>query len=106
MKFYGVVDEVRRKLEGIQFEGDTVLVAEGLLPANISYAAHVLVSRVEPEEFLPPGPGDTVLAATGEALEKVLYLDTMEAPYPAGVLRSGDPGYINFDFIRKFDWIS
>ena len=99
VKFYGVVDEVRRKLEGIQFEGDTVLVAEGLLPANISYAAHVLVSRVEPEEFLPPGPGDTVLAATGEALEKVLYLDTMEAPFPAGVLRSGDPGYINFDFI-------
>ncbi len=24
VKFYGVVDEVRRKLEGIQFEGDTI----------------------------------------------------------------------------------
>ena len=99
VKFYGVVDEVRRKLEGIQFEGDTLLVTEGLLPANVSYAAHVLISRVEPEEFLPPGPGDIVLAATGVALEKALYLDTMEAPFPAGVLRSGDPGYINFDFI-------
>jgi DNA helicase HerA-like ATPase len=99
VQFYGVVDEVRRKLEGIQFEGDTALVTEGLLPANISYAAHVLVTRVEPEEFLPPGPGDTVFAASGEALEKALYLDAMEAPLPAGVLRSGDPAYVNFDFI-------
>ena len=99
VRFFGVVDEVRRRLEGVQFDGDTELVAEGLLPASVAYAAHVLVTRVEPEEFLPPGPGDAVFAASGEALEKALYLDTMEAPLPAGVLRSGDPGYLNFDFI-------
>jgi DNA helicase HerA-like ATPase len=97
--FYGVVDEVRRRLEGVQFDGDTELVAQGLLPANVAYAAHVLVTRVEPEEFIPPGPGDAVLKATGEALERALYLDNMEAPLPAGVLRGGEPGYLNFDFI-------
>jgi len=97
--FYGVVDEVRRRLEGVQFDGDTELVAQGLLPAGISYAAHVLVTRVEPEEFIPPGPGDAVYLASGEALAKALYLDNMEAPLPAGVLRNGEPGYLNFDFI-------
>ncbi len=97
--FYGVVDEVRRRYEGVQFDGDTELVSSGLMPANIAYAAHVLVTRVEPEDYIPPGPGDDVRLATGEALERALYLDSMEAPLPAGVLRNGEPGYINFDFI-------
>jgi DNA helicase HerA-like ATPase len=97
--FYGVVDRVRRRLEGVHFEGDTALVVDGLLPAEVSYAAHVLVTRVDPEEFIPPGPGDTVFAAQGEALDKALYLDSMDTPLPAGVLRNGEPAYLNFDFI-------
>ena len=98
--FYGVIDEVRRRFEGIQFDGDTELVVSGLMPANVSYAAHVLVTRVEPEEFIPPGPGDAVFLAVGERLEKALYLDNMEAPLPAGVLRNGEVGYFNFDIIN------
>ena len=100
VRFYGVVDEVRRRFEGVQFDGDTALVAEGLLPAAVSYCAHVLVTRVEPEDFIPPGPGDAVHRASGEALHKALYLDNMDAPLPAGVLRNGEPGYLNFDFIN------
>lgn len=100
IRFYGVVDEVRRRFEGIQFDGDTELVVGGLMPANVSYAAQVLVTRVEPEEFIPPAPGDVVFLATGEKLEKALYLDNMEAPLPAGVLRNGEVGYFNFDFIN------
>jgi len=99
VRFYGVVDEVRRRFEGVQFDGDTELVAEGLMPANVAYAAHVLVTRVEPEDFIPPGPGDAVRMATGGALQKALYLDNMDAPLPAGVLRNGEPGFLNFDFI-------
>ncbi len=97
--FYGVVDEVRRRFEGVQFDGDTALVTQGLMPANIAYAAHILVTRVEPEDFIPPGPGDLVYMATDTALEKALYLDNMDAPLPAGVLRNGEPGYLNYDFI-------
>ncbi len=100
VRFYGLVDEVRRRFEGIQFEGDTELVVQGLMPASVTYAAHVLVTRVEPEEFIPPGPGDAVFLAQGEALGKALYLDSMESPLPAGVLRNGEPGYLNFDFIN------
>src|SRR5690606_34085318 len=79
--------------------GDTNLVAEGLMPAAESYAAHVLVTRLEPEEFLPPAPGDPVLAATGEALERALYVDGMSARLGAWLLRSGDPAYLNLDFV-------
>ena len=100
VRFYGLVDEVRRSFEGVQFEGDTELVVQGLMPANITYAAHVLVTRVEPEDFIPPGPGDVVRMAAGEALDKALYLDSMDAPLPAGVLRNGEAGYLNFDFIN------
>ncbi len=100
VRFYGVVDEVRRRFEGVQFDGDTELVVQGLMPANIAYAAHVLVTRVEPEDFIPPGPGDKVFMAVGEALEKALYLDNMDSPLPAGVLRNGEAGYLNYDFIN------
>ncbi len=100
VNFYGIVDEVRRRYEGIQFEGDTELVASGLLPASTSYAAHVLVTRVEPEDFIPPAPGDMVFLAEDEALEKALYFDNMDASLPAGVLRNGEVAYLNYDFIN------
>jgi len=100
VRFYGVVDEVRRRFEGVQFDGDTELVVQGLMPANVAYAAHVLVTRVEPEDFIPPGPGDKVFMAVGESLEKALYLDNMDLPLPAGVLRNGEAGYLNYDFIN------
>lgn len=100
VRFYGVVDEVRRRYEGVQFDGDTELVVQGLMPASVTYAAHVLVTRVEPEDFIPPAPGDAVYMAEGVSLEKALYLDNMEAPLPAGILRNGEVGFLNFDFIN------
>lgn len=100
IRFYGIVDEVKRHYEGVQFDGDTELVVAGLMPASVAYAAHVLVTRVEPEEFIPPTPGDRVLLAAADALDKALYLDNMDAPLPAGILRNGEPGYINYDFVN------
>ncbi len=47
--FYGLVDIVRKRFEGSQFDTDAFRVADGTLPADISYAAHVQVTRVEPE---------------------------------------------------------
>lgn len=97
--FYGVIDQVRRRHEGVQFDSDTELIAEGLMPAEVSYAAHVLVTRLDPEEYLPPLPGDAVYLAKDEALDMALYVDGMSARLPAGVLRSGDPAYVNLEFM-------
>ena len=40
VSFYGIVDIVRKKFEGNQFDTDAFRVAAGTLPA-VSYAAHV-----------------------------------------------------------------
>ena len=84
--FYGLVDIVRKRFEGSQFDTDAFRVADGTLPADISYAAHVQVTRVEPEYFVPPTPGDAVYVVHGEEFQKALYFDRMER---SGASRSG-----------------
>lgn len=100
VRFYGVVDHVRTMYEGAQFDTDTFLVKSGSLPANISYAAHVQVTRIEPEEYLPPQPGDTVNLAVDDDLKRALHFDGMEKRIPAGMMRNNCPAYLNFEFIN------
>jgi uncharacterized protein len=100
INFYGVVDSVRKLHEGVQFDSDTKLALEGTIPVNVSYAAHVIVTRVDPEEFIPPHPGDEVYHAMGVDLEMALYRDRMETTLPAGVLRNGQPAMLNFAFLN------
>lgn len=98
--FYGVVDHVRTLLEGAPFDTDTFLAQAGSLPVNIAYVAHVQVTRIEPEEYLPPSPGDPVYVALGCDLDRALHFDGMESKVPAGLMRSGEPAYFNFAFLN------
>ncbi len=99
--FYGVVDYVRTQYEGAEFDTDTLLVAKkGTLPVNISYTAHVQVTRIEPEEYLPPQPGDPVKLAVDKQLASALYFDSMDTPIPAGIMNNGNPAYFNYSFIN------
>ncbi len=100
VKYFGVVDQVRKIHEGVTFESDVQSVMDGILPAQVSYSAHVLVTRVDPEEFIPPHPGDPVRKAEGAELEKALYQDAMSSKLPAGVLRSGAAVSLNFAFVN------
>lgn len=101
VQFYGMVDSVRKRHEGIQFESDVEDVLSGVLPAAISYAARVLVTRVRPEDFIPPQPGDPVSHATGEALRMALSADKMkEAAFAAGMLTDGQWLPLNFRFVN------
>lgn len=100
VKYFGVVDQVRKIHEGVTFESDVQSVMDGILPAQVSYSAHVLVTRVDPEEFIPPHPGDSVRKAEGAELEKALYQDAMSSKLPAGVLRSGAAVSLNFAFVN------
>ena len=54
VSFYGIVDQVRKRYEGSSFEGDVFRAAVGALPVEVSYAAHVQVTGIEPEVFVPP----------------------------------------------------
>ena len=96
---YGVVDEVRAHQEGASFTSDVGLISEGVLPAQSVVSAHVAVTRIEPELYVPPMPGQPVVIAQGEAQEKALFYSDMEETFPLGLSRAGDPVYGNLQFL-------
>jgi DNA helicase HerA-like ATPase len=99
VKLFGVVDLVRARHEGARFDSDVFLAESGVLPVTISQAAHVRVTRVEPEIFVPPLPGRPVLRAAGVDRDQALFFDAMQRRFPIGLSRDGEPAYANVDFL-------
>jgi DNA helicase HerA-like ATPase len=97
--FYGVVDELRAVQEGVSFASDVALASKGVLPVESAVSAHISVTRIEPEIFTPPQPGETVWLARGEARDKALFFDQMNTLLPIGLSRDGEPMYANLDFL-------
>ncbi|MGH8793393.1 MAG: ATP-binding protein [Stackebrandtia sp.] len=95
----GVVTAVRSRHEGAQFDSDVFEISEGHLPAQVQEAAEVTVTRVEPEVFVPPRPGDEVRRATGGDRDSALYFDQMTRQVPLGFSRDGEPVFLNADFM-------
>ena len=96
---YGIVDLVQSKIEPSRFGRDTLDMREGLIPASILRSAHVSVTRVEPEIFVPPEPGLPVERAAGEEREAALYVDLMKRRFPLGLSRDGQPVWGNLEFL-------
>ncbi len=99
IRFFGMVDMVRKKYEGSQFDTDAFRAAAGTLPIDVSYAAHVQVTRIDPEVFIPPHPGDAVQVVRGEDFQRALYFDQMERRVAVGLTRTGEPVYANLEFL-------
>jgi uncharacterized protein len=99
VRIYGVVSQVRARHEGARFDSDVFLIADGVLPAEVSEAALVQATRFEPEVFVPPQPGQAVVKAAGVARERALFFDGMDKPLPAGLSRDDEPLYLNLEFI-------
>jgi len=99
IRFFGVVDQVRKRYEGAQFDTDAFRAAAGTLPVEVSYAAHVQVTRIVPEVFIPPHPGDPAQLVRGEDFQRALYFDRMERRVPIGLTRTGEPVYGNLEFL-------
>ena len=66
---------------------------------RVAHAAHVKVTRVEPEIFVPPRPGQEVRRATGLRRDQALFFDGMERKVPIGLSRDGEPVFANLDFL-------
>jgi len=96
---FGLVTQVRARHEGARFDSDVFLIAEGVLPAEISEAALVQATRFEPEIFVPPSPGDPVRRAVGAERDTALFFDAMKRRLPAGLSRDDEPLYINLEFL-------
>ncbi|RIH79362.1 hypothetical protein Mterra_03603 [Calidithermus terrae] len=105
VRYYGMVDQVLKLYEGSQFDTDVFLANRQLLPISLSYAAHVKVTRLDPEEYLPPDPGCPVYVARERDLEMALYYDKMTSEgqstrLPAGILKNGEVAYLNLEFLN------
>ena len=99
VSIYGVVSQVRARYEGARFDSDVFLIEDGILPGEVTEAAQVTLTRVEPEVFIPPLPGATVRKAEGKERDKALYFDAMDKKLPAGLTRDDEPIYINLEFL-------
>ena len=100
VRMYGTVGQVVARHEGARFDSDVFLIADGILPAEVSEAAQVTATRFEPEVFVPPRPGQEVRIATDEERERALFFDRMERKVPVGLARNGEPLWINFEFLN------
>ena len=99
VRTYGVVTEAEAVYEGAAFESDTHRVAElGIMPAAKVRSARVAVTRVDPEVWVSPDPGEVVERATGEERRKALYVDEMGRPLAVGLGRDGIPVHMDLDF--------
>ena len=99
VKVYGIVSQVRARHDGVRFDSDVFLVADGVLPAEVSEAALVQATRFDPEVFVPPRPGDEVRRATGAERDRALGFDDVERRLPAGLSRDGEVVHIDVDFL-------
>lgn len=99
VRIYGTVAQVRARHEGARFDSDVFLISEGILPAEVSEAAKVVVTRFEPEVFVPPLPGSEVRVAVDSERDRALFFDRMEERLPIGLSRSGEPVYLNLEFL-------
>jgi len=105
VRYFGMVDHVAKAHEGEAYDTDTFLAVEGRIPVSLVYVAHVSVTRILPEEFLPPDPGSPVYLAQGEELELALYYEAMRnqkgsTKLPAGLLKNGEAAYLNLEFLN------
>jgi len=100
LKLFGIVDVIRARHQGSTFDSDVVEAERGL-PVELSIAAHVKVTRLDPEYYYPPLPGDVVRVVTGEEYAQALFMDKMERKFPLGLsLSRTEVVYGNLDFLN------
>ena len=99
VSIYGIVDQLIARHEGARLESDVFLSAQGVLPLAHAIKAHVTVTRVEPEIFVPPLPGDPIHRAIGVDRDQALFFDAMSKRFPLGLSRDGEIVYGNLEFL-------
>lgn len=102
--FYGVVDQVISRLEGLETNEQARFHSQGLFDANLTYYCHIVVTRTLAEDGsspkIPPKPGSEVRLADIRETELALYFDKMEKrKIPCGLLSNNAPAYLDLDFL-------
>lgn len=95
----GIVTQVTARIDGARFDSDIFLIEEGILPGDLTEAAQITTTRIEPEVYVPPLPGAPVQKAHGKERDRALFFDGMDKKLPAGVNRDNEPIFIDLEFI-------
>jgi DNA helicase HerA-like ATPase len=96
---YGIVTELRCRLEGVELPSDTARFADQQLPAEKVRRAEVRLLRTVPEWFVAPDSGSRVERAVGEHRAKALFEDEMTERLPVGLDLTGQPVYADMRFV-------
>jgi DNA helicase HerA-like ATPase len=99
VSMYGIVDSLVARHEGARLDTDVFLADQGILPLGHAIKGHVTITRVEPEIFVPPLPGQPVFRAAGADREQALFFDAMRKRFPLGLSRDGEVVHGNFEFL-------
>ena len=96
---YGIVTELRCRLEGVELPSDTARFADQQLPAQMVRRAEVRLLRTVPEFFVAPDSGSAVVRATGTHRARALFEDEMQQKLPVGLDLTGKPVYADMRFV-------
>lgn len=107
--YYGIVDSIGR-ISFVQSISDDVMRFDGNsqneppISSKGHYYAKVLVTRIQPQVFLPPKEESPVYLAQGEDIAKVYAFDEIKNKLPVGFLRNGFRGpkaraFVNLDYL-------
>ncbi|MCX8028636.1 MAG: ATP-binding protein [Brevinematales bacterium] len=101
IKFYGIVVNIIKGFEGVEFHSWNSKTAEGVIPYVLYHLAHVKITRIIPDNYdIPPDPGSEVTLITNQEETNIATnMDKKQNLVPAGILRNGSIAYINWDFI-------
>ncbi len=101
LQLFGIIDIIRAKHQGSTYDSDVIEAERGLLPVELSIAAHVKITRILPEFYYPPLPGRSVRVVSGDEYAQALFMDKMERKFPIGLSLSGkEVVYGNLDFLN------
>jgi len=99
VRVYGIVGDVRARHEGARFQSDVFLIADGVLPAEVSEAAMIQPTRFLPETLVPPLPGAAVHRAIDEERDAALDFDEVDRKLAAGLSRDNELIWLDLDFV-------
>jgi DNA helicase HerA-like ATPase len=97
---YGIVTATSGLLEGAALASDTRrIVAEQTMPGEVVRRVQVAVLRVDPERWIAPKPGAPIVAATGPARDRALFVEHMDRPLLFGLDAARQPVPLAFEYV-------
>ncbi|MFN4245504.1 MAG: ATP-binding protein [Brevinematia bacterium] len=99
--FYGVVTNIIKGFEGVEFHSFNEEIMKGTIPFQKYHIAYVRTTSIVGTGITSPEPGSRVYKVLGSSeTKKAINMENKENLIPAGILKNGEAAYINWEFIN------